>query len=107
VEEINRVVLTGKIVGDSAFSYTARGTAIAIFTLAFSSDPDKQQKNEKRKRGFIDIIYFGAEECRWAETLKKGKRIIVEGRLQQRNWRTPEGIQKSKTEIIANRIECL
>jgi len=105
VEDINRVILTGTLVGDSVFAYTAGGTAVATFTLAFSSDSDKQG-NTKRKKGLIDIIFFGAEACRWPEALKKGKQIVVEGRLQQRSWRTPEGIHKSKTEIIANRIEC-
>lgn len=105
MEDINRVVLTGKLVDDSAFAYTARGTAVATFTLAFSSDSD-EQRNAKKKKGVIDIIFFGAEALRWAEALKKDTPVVVEGRLQQRGWRTLEGIHKSKTEIIANRVEC-
>ena len=105
VEDINRVVLTGKLVRDSAFGYTAGGTPIASFTLAFSSDPNKQ-RNVKEEKGLVDVIFFGAESCMWAETLKEGTQVIIKGRLKQRSWRTSEGIHKSKTEIIANQVEC-
>ena len=105
VEDINRVVLKGKLVGDSAFGYTAGGTAIATFTLAFFSDPNRQ-RNVKEKKGLIDVIFFGAEARIWAEVLKKGTQVIIKGKLQQRNWRTSEGIHRSKTEIIANQVEC-
>jgi single-stranded DNA-binding protein len=50
------------------------------------------------------IYFFGAEADRWAELLKKGNQV-VKGRLQQRSWRTLEGIHGSKTEIIANQVE--
>ena len=105
MENINRVVLTGKLVRDSAFGYTAGGAALATFTLAFFSDPNTQ-RNVKEKKGLIDVIFFGAEARMWAEALKKGTQVIVKGRLQQRSWRTSEGTHKNKTEIIANQLEC-
>ena len=104
MEGINRVVLTGKLVEDSTFGYTAGGDAVATFTLAFSPDPRKQ-KDAKKEEGLIDIIFFGAEAHSWAEVLKKGTQVVIKGRLQQRSWRTSEGVDKSKTEIIANQVE--
>ena len=106
VEDINRVVLGGVLVRDSNFGYTAGKTAVATFTLAFYSSPDKGGFS-KKKRSFIDIIFFGAEEAKWSQVLKKDKRIVVEGRLQQRSWVTREGIHKSKTEILADRIKSI
>ena len=105
MEDINRVVIAGELVGDSTFSCAAGGAEITTFTLAFSSDTGKQ-KNVKRKKGFIGILFLGIEARRWAALLKKGTQVVVEGRLQQRSWITLEGIKKSKTEIIAQKIKC-
>lgn len=103
MEDINRVVIVGELVGNSTFGQAAGGTAVATFTLAFPSGPD-ERRNVKRKKGTIDIIFFGAEAHRWAQLLKKGAQVVVEGRLQQRSWKTLEGIHRSKTEIIANQV---
>jgi single-strand DNA-binding protein len=105
VEGINRVVITGELAGDSTFGHAAGGATVATFTLAFPCDPGKQG-NESRKKGFVDIIFFGVEASRWAALLKKGRKVVIEGKLQQRNWKTLEGIKGSKTEIVAQRIEC-
>ena len=95
----------GELVKDSTFGYTARGNAFATFTLAFPSVPEKDVLS-KREKGRINIIFFGAEAPKWSPLLKVGKQVVVEGKLQQRSWKTPEGIYKSRTEIIANQVEC-
>jgi len=104
VKDINRIVLGGVLVRDSHFGYTARRTAVATFTLTFSSSPDKGGFS-KKKKSHIDVIFFGAEGSKWSQLLKRGKEVLIEGRLQQRSWVTPEGIHKNKTEIIADRVE--
>ena len=105
MEGINRVVIAGELAGDSTFGHAAGGAAVTTFTLAFPSDP-VTQRSTRRKKGFIDIIFFGAEAAEWAGLLKKGTQVVIEGRLQQRSWRTLEGINRSKTEIIAQKIKC-
>ena len=106
VEYINRVVLGGVLVRDSNFCYTAGKTAVATFTLAFYSSPDKGGFS-KQKRSLIDIIFFGAKEAKWSQLLKENKQVVVEGRLQQRSWVTREGIHKSKTEIVADLVKSI
>ena len=105
MEGINRVVITGELAGDSTFGHAAGGATVATFTLAFPCDPGKQG-NESRKKDFVDIIFFGVEASRWAALLKKGSKVVIEGKLQQRSWKTLEGIKGSKTEIVTQRIEC-
>lgn len=104
VEAINRVVLGGVLLRDSSFGYTAGKTAVATFTLSFSSGFHKDD-HPKKRRGLIDVIFLGAEEAKWSQLLKKDKPVVVEGRLQQRSWVTREGIQKSKTEILADQVK--
>lgn len=104
VDDINSVVLGGVLVRDSHFGYTAGKTAVATFALSFSSGVNKDNYPKKR-RGLIDVIFLGAEEVKWSQLLKKDKQVVVEGRLQQRSWVTREGIQRSKTEILADRVK--
>lgn len=105
MEGINKVVIAGELAGDSVFAHAARGATVATFTLAFPCDPGKQG-NESRKKGFIDIIFFGVEASRWGAVLKKGRKVVIEGKLQQRSWKTLEGIKRNKTEIVAQKVEC-
>jgi len=42
-----------------------------------------------------------------AGIVKRSEKVKIEGRLQQRNWKTPEGFHKSKTEIVAHTVESL
>jgi single-stranded DNA-binding protein len=101
VKEINRVILTGEVVADAVFGYTARGTGVATFTLAFVTE----QHGGGRQKGRIDVICMGDAAAGCAAIARRAEWVKVEGSLQQRNWKTPEGFQKSKTEIMARAVE--
>lgn len=103
VDDVNRVVIGGVLDREPQFGYTAGKRALATFTLAFSSGLGKGRVSA-RKKSLIDIVFLGADEAKWSSLLKKGKQVVVEGRLQQRSWVTREGIFKSKTEILADRV---
>jgi single-strand DNA-binding protein len=101
VKEINRVVLTGEVVSDAAFGYTARGTGVTTFTLAFFTE----QPGGKRHKGYIEVVCLGEAAQRCAGVARQAASVKVEGRLQHRSWKTPEGFHKSKMEILARAIE--
>jgi len=101
VKEINRVVLTGEVVSDATFGYTARGTGVATFTLAFFTE----QPGRGQQKGYIGVVHLGDAAKRYADTARQAEKIKVEGRLQHRSWKTPEGFHKSKMEIVAETIE--
>ena len=105
MKDITRVVLRGELVRDAYFTNTPRGTAVITFTLAFVNVP-AQPGGPRNKRGRIDVIYCSNESSRWSQLLKKTTIVVVEGRLQQRSWQTPEGIQQRKMEIVADNLSC-
>ena len=105
MKDINRVVLRGELIRDAYFTNTPRGTAVTSFTLAFTNVP-AQPGGPRNKKGLIDVIYCSNESSPWAQLLKKASTVVVEGRLQQRSWQTPEGIQKQKMEIVADKLSC-
>lgn len=100
---INSVVLSGEVVSDAAFVYTPRGTGVTTFTLAFFSE----QHDGGRKKGTIDIVCIGDAATGCAGIVKRSAMVKLEGRLQQRSWKTPEGFYKNKTEIVAHSVELL
>jgi len=101
VKDINRVVLTGEVVSDATFAYTPRGTGVTTFALAFFSE----ERDRGQQRGIIDVVCLGDEAMKCAGIVKRSEKVKIEGRLQQRNWKTPEGFHKSKTEIVAHTVE--
>ena len=82
---------------------TTSGKTVCAFTLAV--DRPFQGKNGQREADFINVITFNktAELC--GNSLKKGQRALVEGRLQIRSYDGKDGNKHYVTEVIADRVE--
>jgi single-strand DNA-binding protein len=97
----NRVVLMGNLTRDPELRYTPNGSAVASFSIAVNRR--YKVDNEKREEtSFFDIVFFGKPAEIIAEYMKKGRPILVEGRLQQRRWETDEGQKRSKVEVVGS-----
>lgn len=95
---VNKVILIGNLTKDPEVRYTPQGTAVANFTVATNRSwtVDGVQKEAV---DFHNIVAWNklAELC--GQLLVKGTMVYVEGRLQTRNWESPEGERKYKTEV--------
>ena len=103
----NRVVMVGRLTRDPEVKQTKSGRAVSDLALAVR-EPYKGQDGEPAERScFVDIVVWGklAETC--GEYLKKGRVILVEGRLQLDRWQAADGQKRSKHRITANRIQFL
>lgn len=95
----NRVELIGNLTRDPELRYTPQGTAVATFSIAtnrtFISDGERKEEAD-----FHRIVAWSklAELC--SQLLKKGNRVFVSGRLQNRTWEGQDGVQKNTTEIV-------
>ena len=103
MNDTNKVVLRGELIRDATFTHTPRGNPVTTFTISFAN-VHAHPGGSRNKRGQIDVIYYCGETSHLPPLLKKARLVDVEGSLQQRSWQTPEGIQKRKTEIIADRL---
>jgi single-strand DNA-binding protein len=65
---------------------------------------NKQTQNWEEQVSFFDVTSWGPLAENTANSLKKGNRVLVTGRLEQRSWETPEGDKKSTVEIVAEDI---
>ncbi len=104
---INSVFISGNLTHDPELRYTPSGQAVTNFSIANNRRYRNQSGEWKEETSFIRIVAWArqAEVC--SEYLKKGSPILVEGRLIQRSWQTPEGQKKSTVEIRALRVHFL
>jgi len=102
----NKIILVGYLSRDPELRYTSTGTAMATFGLA---------TNHRYKRGetwdeevcFLDVVVFGRQAEPVGDHLRKGSQALIEGRLRQRTWETPDGQQRRKHEVVADRVHFL
>lgn len=103
----NKVILMGRLTKNPELKYNPGGLAVANFTLAVNTKYSSKDSGQKEEVGFFDIVVFGKQAETCANYLSKGSLALVEGRLAQRKWETPEGEKKSRINIIANNIRFL
>lgn len=102
---LNKVFLMGNLTRDPELRYTPQGTAVVNLGLAVNRYfKDKTGQNQK-DTCFINVIVWGqmAEVCN--QYLHKGRPIIVEGRLQSRNWKDNEGRNRTTIEVISENVQ--
>jgi len=101
----NSVTVVGNITRDPELRFTASGQATASFGLAVNRVWNDRQTNEKKEAvSFFDVVCWREMAENASESLSKGARVLVTGRLEQRSWETPEGEKRSKIEIVADEI---
>jgi len=104
----NKVILIGNLTRDVELRYTQGGSAIAKFGLAVNRNWKDRNTGEKREEVcYIDINIFGRSAEVANQHLAKGKRILVEGRLQFEQWQDQTGQKKSKHSISAESFQFL
>ena len=99
---MNKVILVGRLAQDPEVRYTQSGKAVASFNLAVENNFGNEKKAD-----FIPIVAWNklAEIC--GNNIGKGRKILVEGRLQIRSYEDKEGQKKRVAEVIAQTIEFL
>lgn len=102
---LNKVILIGRLTRDPETRALPSGQSLTSFGMAtdrFYTDKtgQKQQQTE-----FHNIVSFGRLAEIASQYLTKGSLVLIEGRLQTRGWKDSSGNQRSRTEIITERIQ--
>jgi single-strand DNA-binding protein len=101
----NTVVLVGNITRDPELRFTPSGQPTASFGLAVNRRWQNRQTQEwEEATSFFDIVCWQSLAENASESLHRGARIIVTGRLDQRSWETNDGEKRSKVEVTADEI---
>jgi single-strand DNA-binding protein len=101
----NTVTLVGNITRDPELRYTSGGAANVSFGLAVNRRWQNRQTQEWEERvSFFNIVCWREMAENVAESLAKGSRVVVTGRLEQRSWETENGDKRSVVEVNADEI---
>jgi single-strand DNA-binding protein len=97
-------MLVGNLTDDPELRFTPNGAAVANFRLAVTPRVREGDSWKDGETSFFRINVWRQQAENVAETLQKGARCIVVGRLRTRSWETPEGEKRSVTEVEADEI---
>ncbi len=100
----NRVILTGRIAKPPRRSFRPDGSWVVQFPLELDDPGDPERA---KARSVIEVVAFGELAEVRSGHLELGQYLQVEGRLRQRQWRTPEGKNRTCTEVIATGLQTL
>ncbi|HEX9891082.1 MAG TPA: single-stranded DNA-binding protein [Actinomycetota bacterium] len=101
----NQVVIVGNLTDDPELRYTPNGAAVANFRVAVNrrfKDTDGQWKEAETSFFRVNAWRTLAENS--AESLTKGSRVLVVGRLRSRSWETQDGQTRTTVEIEADEV---
>ena len=101
----NTITLVGNITRDPELRFISSGTANTTFGLAVNRRWQNRQTQEWEEQvSFFDIVCWRELAENVSESLTRGTRVIVTGRLEQRSWETQEGEKRSKIEVLADEV---
>jgi single-strand DNA-binding protein len=104
----NRVILAGNLTRDPELRYTPKGTAVAKLGLAVNRVYTTDAGEKKEEVMFVDVDAFARQAEVISQYLKKGRPILVEGRLRQETWDDKQtGQKRSKLSVVLESFQFL
>ena len=104
--DLNRVVLIGRLTRDPELRHTGSGTAYCRISIANNRN---YTTNGERKEevSFFNCIAWGRQAEVINQYCRKGKQVAIDGRLQQRSWQNQEGKQQSTVDVVIEQLQML
>ena len=96
---LNKAIIDGRLTRDPELRHTQNGAATATFSVACERD-FKSKVTGERVTDFFSCVAWNKIAENMGRLVHKGNRIIVEGRLQVREWTTKDGSQRKEYEIL-------
>jgi single-strand DNA-binding protein len=93
----NTVTLIGNLTDDLELRHTESGIARAMFRVAMSG-------RREQEASFFTVIVWRDQAEHAAQSLAKGSRVVIVGRLQQRTWTAEDGSTRSMVEVVAEEL---
>ena len=99
---LNKIIVMGRMTKDPELRHTTTGTAVTSFSLACDRDFKDKQTGEK-ETDFLDVVAWRNTAEFVSKFFAKGRMIVVEGRLQIREWEK-DGQKRRNAEILADNV---
>lgn len=103
---VNQVMLMGNLTRDPEVRQTPGGQSVCSFSLALNRSYQDKSGQWQEATDYIDVVAWGPLGERIGQYLSKGRRALVQGRLQSRSWEQ-DGQKRSKVEVLASDVTFL
>jgi single-strand DNA-binding protein len=100
----NHTTIVGNLVDDPELRFTNTGIAVANLRVAVTQRIQQDGEWRDGDTSFLRVNVWRGQAEHLADSLSKGDRVMVTGRLRQRSWETPEGDKRSVTEVEADEV---
>ena len=101
----NTVTLVGNVTREPELRYTAAGQAMAKFGLAVNRRWQNRQTNAwEESTSFFDVVAWREMAENVGESITKGTRVVVTGRMEQRSYENQAGEKRSAVELVADEV---
>lgn len=102
---LNSVQIIGNMTGDPELRQTPNGNFVCNFGVATNRRWKSTQTNETQEETeFHNVVVWGELAQHVAENIKKGQKVFITGRCNNRSWETPDGEKRRTTEIVADEV---
>ncbi len=103
---LNQVTLMGNLTRDPDLRQTPNGQSVTSLSIALNRSYKDSSGEWQEATDYVDIVCWGPLAERVAQYLSKGRRCLIQGRLQSRSWEQ-DGQKRSKVEVLANDVTFL
>ena len=101
----NKVIICGRVTKDIELKKTNEGRSVVSLVLATNNTYVDKNNNKVDKADFHNIVIWGTMADTVAKYCLKGSVLLVEGRLQNRNFEGRDGVKKYVTEVVAEKFQ--
>ena len=101
----NSATLIGRIVADPEVKTIGDGTSVCSFRMAV--DRGRKDAAGEKQTDFIDCVAWRQSAEFMGRYVQKGRLLLVDGRIQVRDWQDKEGQKRRSVEVIANNVQAL
>ncbi|MFP5256633.1 MAG: single-stranded DNA-binding protein [Acidimicrobiia bacterium] len=102
---INTITVSGNVTRDPEIRFTPSGQSVCSFSVAVNRSWQNRQTQEwEEQTSFFDVKAWGQLGQNISDTVSKGSRVVVSGRLEQRSWETEQGEKRYAFEIVADDV---
>lgn len=100
---LNKVLVMGRLTKTPELKQTGNGVSVSSFSIAVDRDFKDKQTGEKTT-DFIDCVAWRSTADFVSKYLNKGRMVVVEGKLQVRDWMDKDGGKRKAYEVIADNV---
>ena len=100
-----QVTIVGNLTRDPELRFTPSGAPVTTFGVAVNRRwQNRDNQNWEESTSFFNVTCWRDLAQNVSESLEKGSRVMVSGRLDQRSWETQDGDKRSVVEIVADEV---